>query len=249
MSHSDTINKASQHLSSRPNNPNSLAQPTSHSARTTAMLVTLASVLLVVASAGFGMLFAWQVGSRHDLTLGILSVAMAAGLELSKPFAISSAFAALRSWRVITATSLLLVGLLAIGYSLQAELTFMSMTRGDLVAERASVRDAAQRAASRYQKAEADLAALKPSGTTKSATAVYLERREALQNELNQAEHERQSAPVISVADPGGCRAGGLCRRVGRQDRRSTARAVAPPCRRVGVGDRPRILRGAGKIG
>jgi hypothetical protein len=157
------------------NNNKSLRPSTSHSARTTRLLVSAGAALLVIASAGFGILFAWQVGSKHDAVLGALSVAMALGLELSKPFAISSAFASLRQWRVITAAALALVGALAVGYSLQAELTFMSMTRGDLVAERASVRDAAQRADDRYKKAIADLDALKPSGTTKNATAVYLE--------------------------------------------------------------------------
>ena len=82
------------------------------------------------------MLFAWQVGSKRDAVLGALSVAMALGLELSNPFAISSAFASLRQWRVITAASLTLVGLLAVGYSLQAELTFMSMARSDLYTKR-----------------------------------------------------------------------------------------------------------------
>src|SRR6202795_2345333 len=90
----------------RCNNNKTLAASTSHPARTTAMLVSLASALLVIASAGFGMLFAWQVGSKHDAVLGSLSVAMALGLEISKPFAISGAFASLRQWRVITAASL-----------------------------------------------------------------------------------------------------------------------------------------------
>jgi len=160
-------------------------------------------VLLVVASAGFGMLFAWQVGSKHDALLGARSVAMAIGLEISKPFAIWNALASLRRWRVMTAAALALVGTLAVAYSLQAELMFMSATRGDLVAERASEAGAAQRAEERYRKAEADLAALKPAGTTKSATAVYLDRREALQAELRQAEQDRRTVPVVAYADPG----------------------------------------------
>jgi uncharacterized membrane protein len=185
------------------NNNKSLQPSTSHSARTTRLLVSAAAALLVIASAGFGMLFAWQVGSKHDAVLGLLSVAMALGLELSKPFAISSAFASLRQWRVITAAALTLVGALAVGYSLQAELTFMSMTRGDLVAQRAGDRDAAQRAEERYRKAETDLAALKPTGTTKNATTVYLDRRASLEAELHQAEQDRRAAPTVSYADPG----------------------------------------------
>src|ERR1700674_4445325 len=119
------------------NNNKNLRPSTSHPARTTRLLVSTAAALLVIASAGFGMLFAWQVGSKHDAVLGALSVAMALGLEITKPFAISGAFASLRQWHIITAAALALVGVLAIGYSLQAELTFMSATRGDMVAERA----------------------------------------------------------------------------------------------------------------
>jgi hypothetical protein len=167
------------------------------------MLVSLASALLVIASAGFGMLFAWQVGSKHDAVLGALSVAMALGLEISKPFAISNAFASLRQWRVMTAAALTLVGALAVGYSLQAELMFISMTRGDLVAERAGDRDAAMRAEERYRRAEADIAALKPAGTSKCATAAYLERRDALQNEMHQAEQDHRAVPIVAYADPG----------------------------------------------
>jgi hypothetical protein len=203
MSHSTAINRASQHLNSRPNISNSLAQPTSHGTRTTRLLVSLAAVLLVIASAGFGKLFAWQVGSKHDAVLGALSVAMALGLELSKPFAISSAFTSLRQFRVITAAALTLVGLLAIGYSLQAELTFMSMTRGDLIAERAGERDAAQRAAERYEKLAVELSQLNPASSKERDTDAYLRRREALQTELHGAEHDRQAAPVVSTPDPG----------------------------------------------
>jgi hypothetical protein len=202
MSHIKSSLRASPSENFGCNNNKTLRQPTSQPARTTRLLVSTAAGLLVIASAGFGMLFAWQVGSKHDAVLGTLSVAMALGLELSKPFAISSAFASLRQWRIITAAALTLVGALAVGYSLQAELTLMSMIRGDLVAERASVRDAAQRADARYAKALAEIDALKPSGITKSATAAYLERRDELQTELQRAEADRQQAPSVAAPDP-----------------------------------------------
>jgi hypothetical protein len=204
MTHSTAINKASQPLNSRPNPTSHLPSTPSHGTRTARWLVSLAAVLLVAASAGFGCYFAWHVGTaQHDTMLGVLSVAMALGTELCKPFAISSAFTALRQFRIITAAALTVVGLLAIGYSLQAELTFMSMTRSDLVAERASISDAAQRADGRYKEVEAELAALKPVSNKERDTDAYLRRREALQTELHQAEHDRQSAPVVSSPDPG----------------------------------------------
>ena len=83
--------------------------------------------------------------------LGARSVAMAIGLEISKPFAIWNALASLRRWRVMTAAALAFVGTLAVAYSLQAELMFMSATRGDLVAERAGEAGAVQRAEERYR--------------------------------------------------------------------------------------------------
>ena len=202
MSHSDTINKASQHLNSRPNISNSLAQPTSHATRTARALVSLAAVLLVVASAGFGCYFAWHVGAQHDDVLGGLSVAMALGLELAKPFSIASAFTQLRQFRIFTATALTAVGLLAVAYSLQSELTFMSLTRGDLVAARAGERDAAQRAAERYDRLQAELTALKPASSKDRDMDAYLTRRNALSADLRQAEQDRRGAPAV-VADPG----------------------------------------------
>jgi hypothetical protein len=139
-----------------------LVPAASHASTLSSFLVTTAAVLLVVASAGFGCLFAWQTGSRHDTALGVLSVAMAVGLELSKPFAISSAFAEFRRLRIVTAAMFALVGLLAIAYSLQAELTLISIVRGDLIAARAAEQDATRKAEGRYQRAEVALKALPP---------------------------------------------------------------------------------------
>lgn len=166
-------------------------------------LVIAAAVLLVSASAGFATLFAWRVGSGHDVALGVLSVVMALGLKLSEPFALASAFSAFRQFRIVTGAVLLATGLLAVAFSLQAELTFMASTRGDMISERASEAGAAARAEQRYQAAAAALASLQPTGTTKSATNAYLARREALAAELRSAEQDRRSAPVAVVADPG----------------------------------------------
>ena len=100
MAYSATINKRCQDPKSPTQQPQALSSSSVHTNTSTRLLVCAAATLLIIASAGFGMLFAWQVGSRHDAVLGALSVAMALGLELSKPFAISSAFASLRQWRV-----------------------------------------------------------------------------------------------------------------------------------------------------
>jgi hypothetical protein len=140
--------------------------------------------------------------SRHT-AIAVLSVVMALGLELSKPFAVSSAFTQLRQWRIITAASHTLVGLLAVAFSLQSELTFMSMTRGDLVAGRASVRDAAQRSEARYDAALAALNDLKLVSNKQRDIDANTELRKQRQDELQAAEHDRQAAPVVSSPDPG----------------------------------------------
>ena len=72
MAHSATVNKSCQALKISANDPKHLHPPTLQSSRTTRALVSLSAALLVIASAGFGMLFAWQVGSKHDAVLGAL---------------------------------------------------------------------------------------------------------------------------------------------------------------------------------
>ena len=128
---------------------------------------------------------------------------MALGLELAKPFSIASAFTQFRQLRVFTAAALTLVGLLAIVYSLQSELTFMSLTRGDLVAGRSGERDAAQRAAERYERLQTELTALKPASSKECDMDAYLSRRSALSADLRQAEQDRRQAPAVASPDPG----------------------------------------------
>ena len=50
---------------------------------------TASAVLLTTASAGFGTYYAWTNGAHHGPVLGSFAVAMALGLELCKPFAVS----------------------------------------------------------------------------------------------------------------------------------------------------------------
>ena len=128
---------------------------------------------------------------------------MALGLELAKPFSIASAFTQFRQFRVFTAAAITLVGLLAVAYSLQSELTFMSLTRGDLAAERSGERDAAQRAAERYERLQTELSALKPASSKERDMDAYLARRSALSADLRQAEQDRRQAPAVASPDPG----------------------------------------------
>lgn len=130
------------------------------------------SCLLVVASTGFGCVFAWGQGSQHGPLMAALSVVMATGLELAKPLAVTGAFAAARDWQPGRALGLALLAVLAVAYSLTAELTLMAGTRGDLAAERAERADAATNARSRRDRIEAELTAL---GTLRPATTIHAE--------------------------------------------------------------------------
>jgi hypothetical protein len=85
---------------------------------------------------------------------------MALGLEGAKPFAVAGAFHSFGRWRLGQGLALASVGALAVLFSLTAELTFMAMARGDLVAERSGEADAAKKAEARYARAEAELTTL-----------------------------------------------------------------------------------------
>lgn len=139
----------------------------------TPMAAKLAAAGLVLASCGFGAAYAWQSGSHHSLTvagipaLAVLAVLMALSLEIAKPFAIANAVAAFREARFGTGIMLALMGLIAVVYSLTAELSLMAMLRLDTIAVRQSAiataadeAQAAQRSVERYDAAKIELASL-----------------------------------------------------------------------------------------
>ncbi len=96
---------------------------------------------LVIASAGLGAVYAYTVGSEHGIALAGLTVLMAVALEGSKPLAIAATFTSFRKFKIAQGIALALLGAVAVAYSLTAELSLISMSRGDLVAERASQAD------------------------------------------------------------------------------------------------------------
>jgi hypothetical protein len=100
------------------------------------MPVRFAGALLIGASAGLGMLYAYTTGSEHGPILGALSVAMALGLEIAKPFSVGLAYAAARSRLWGSALAMAALATVAVGYSLTAELSLLASARGDLAAER-----------------------------------------------------------------------------------------------------------------
>ena len=136
---------------------NGLTHASSRAART----LSIASAAgLVLASAGFGAVFAWGTGSQSSTALGLLSVLMAVALECAKPLAIAGAFEALRNWRFVQTALLAVLGLVAITYSLTAELSLIATARGDIVAQRSAAVDVASKVQSRYERAATELAAI-----------------------------------------------------------------------------------------
>lgn len=124
------------------------------------VVCAISAVALVAASAGFGAFYAWMTGNHHGPVVGGLSVLMALGLEGAKPFAIEGAFAAFRAWSPIRAAALAALGIVAVAYSLTAELSLMAATRADAAAERSQAADIAAAAQARYGALQIELEAL-----------------------------------------------------------------------------------------
>ncbi|WP_296201621.1 hypothetical protein [uncultured Hyphomicrobium sp.] len=138
--------------------------------RTATRVVAISGAVgLALASAGFGAVFAYKVGIQHSILLAGLSILMAVALEAVKPLAIASAIQALREWRPLTAVPLLILGLIAIVYSLTAELSLVSMSKGDLVAERQAETNSAGDAERKRKRIEGELDAI---GITRPSLAV-----------------------------------------------------------------------------
>lgn len=126
---------------------------------------TSCAIGLVMASAGFGAVFAYKIGIQHNLFLAGLSVLMALALEGVKPIAIAGALKAFRSWEFVRGLALILLGTVAVAYSLTSELTLMSMSRGDLTAQRRATINQNKGADEAYKRATLELEAMQPSRT------------------------------------------------------------------------------------
>lgn len=121
------------------------------------LLATACACGLVIASAGFGAVYAYRVGSEHSAFLAALSVLMALGLEGCKPLAISLAMKC-KSARVVLPMACL--GLVAVTYSLTAELSLMASNKSDLAATRTAQSEAAREAVGRRQRITDELLSL-----------------------------------------------------------------------------------------
>lgn len=123
-------------------------------------VATGCAVALVVASAGFGSVYAYQVGIKHSIPLAVLSVLMALALEGVKPLAIANSIQAFASVQIVRGASLALLGLVAVVFSLTSELSLVAISKGDLAAERLGQSVKSQDAARRKERLESELSAL-----------------------------------------------------------------------------------------
>jgi hypothetical protein len=120
-------------------------------------LAKLAASALIIASARFGAVYAGTLGAEQGTLLAALSIAMAVGLEVAKPFSIAAAFDAFRSSRFGQGFAVALLGLVAVSYSLSAELSLWATMRSDRVAERAAASNVANSARDQYLRANLEL--------------------------------------------------------------------------------------------
>jgi hypothetical protein len=125
-------------------------------------LAKLAAASLITASAGFGAYYAGSLGAEQGPLLAVLSIAMAIGLELAKPFSVAAAFEGFRSSRICQGVAVALLGIVAISYSLSAELSLWASMRSDRIAVRAAESNVAIGARDQYQRAKLELDGLPP---------------------------------------------------------------------------------------
>jgi len=148
---------------------------TNLSQRTPSVATKISGWGLITASALFGSVYAWQVGSQNTTAvlgipvLAIAAVLMALSLELAKPFAVASAMASFRSFAFVQGVLLTVLALATISYSLTAELSLAAMLRFDSVAHREAVitaataqNDSIRRAGERYDVSRRELESLAP---------------------------------------------------------------------------------------
>ena len=125
----------------------------------TSGLVIFAAILLVAASASFGVYYATTSAAKYG-NLAIGAGAFALGLEVLKPFAVHGMFDAFRTRAIGVGFSLLGLAIVAVGYSFTAELSLMATMKGDTTATRSGDVGKRERAQRIYDRAERQLDAL-----------------------------------------------------------------------------------------
>jgi biotin operon repressor len=133
-----------------------------------------AAIGLIVASAGFGAVYAWSTASTHGPLLAALAVLMAVSLDVIKPAAVVAALAAFRSLAIVRGALLTLLALVAVAYSLSAELSLFAKARTDSIAERVDHAQRVGAAVALRKRTAADLAALDKPNRTSAEVRAYV---------------------------------------------------------------------------
>lgn len=126
----------------------------------TKVFASIAAYALILASAGFGAKYAWMIGIQNGLLMAYLSVIFAIALECIKPLAVAFAFTCFQQLQFIRGLLLSLLALVAVAYSLTAELSLIYSARSDLAAQRHSESYSATGSQQQYEAAQKELAAL-----------------------------------------------------------------------------------------
>ena len=182
---------------------------TTHSTNIARVVASVACTGLVVASAGFGAAYAYSIGIQHGILLAGLTVTFAVALELIKPLAISGALQALGSWRTWPrALALSILGLVAVVYSLQSELSLTAASRSDLVAKRSLEGTTATTDKTKYDAAVDELRMIHPSRTVPEVEADILRTKNLraiakLKGEKARTERREKLQAIVTAYRPG----------------------------------------------
>ena len=193
-----------------------------HGSQLTKAIASIAACGLVFASCGFGAVFAWTSGAEHGYLLAALMVMMAVALELAKPLAVSAAFSAFRSWAIVRGIALSLLAIVAVCYSLAAELQLVAGSRGDLIAKREAAIEQREDRRDNIKTARTELAALAPSRTVVEAQADITKllaahpRANNCRNEIMGNATQRRVCPQVAA----------LNGEIGRAERRAELQAT-----------------------
>jgi hypothetical protein len=137
----------------------------------TRIIAGLCPAGLVLSSAGFAAMYAWQSSRPHGLMLAVDAVVFAIASEGAKPLAVAGALRAFGCWRIVRGMGLAALAVAAICFSLTSELALIGTTRGDLAAERAAILAQSQARQARVDAARSELATLAPSRAVAEAEA------------------------------------------------------------------------------
>ena len=182
---------------------------TTHNTGAVRLVAGVGCTGLVIASTGFGAVYAYTIGIQHGIVLATLTIIFAVALELVKPLAIHGAIQALGSWRTWPrAIALSLLGLVAVAYSLTAELSLTASSKADLVAKRTQEGSTATSDKTKYDQAIDELKLIHPSRTVAEVDADILRTKNLraiakLKGEKARTERREKLQAVVNSYRPG----------------------------------------------